>query len=64
MLKYARFARGGRINPANISQLMDQQPTLVPPTTVLTEIAAAAKPDAYLRRCTPSIRSSKRCVRC
>ena len=47
-LKYARFARGGRINPANISQLMDQQPTLVPPQTVLTDIAAADKPDAYL----------------
>ena len=47
-LKYARYARGGRINPANISQLMDQQPTLVPPKTVLTEIAAAEKPDAYL----------------
>jgi L,D-transpeptidase YcbB len=48
VLKYARFARGGRINPANISQLMDQQPTLVPPKTVLTDIAAAEKPDAYL----------------
>jgi L,D-transpeptidase YcbB len=47
-LKYARYARGGRINPANISQLMDQQPTLIPPKTVLTEIAAAEKPDAYL----------------
>jgi L,D-transpeptidase YcbB len=47
-LKYARYARGGRINPANISQLMDQQPPLVPPKTVLTEIAAAEKPDAYL----------------
>ena len=48
VLKYARFARGGRINPANISQLMDQQPTLVPAKTVLTDIAAAEKPDAYL----------------
>jgi murein L,D-transpeptidase YcbB/YkuD len=48
VLKYARYARGGRINPAGISQLMDQQPTLVPPKTVLTEIAAAEKPDTYL----------------
>src|SRR6185295_16530491 len=48
VLKYARFARGGRINPASISQLMDQQPTLVPPKTVLADIAAAEKPDAYL----------------
>lgn len=48
VLKYARYARGGRINPASISQLIDQQPTLVPPKTVLSEIAAAEKPDAYL----------------
>jgi murein L,D-transpeptidase YcbB/YkuD len=48
VLKYARFARGGRINPASISQLMDQQPTLVPPKIVLSEIAATDKPDVYL----------------
>ena len=48
VLKYARYARGGRVNPASISQLMDQSPTLVAPKTVLTEIAAAEKPDAYL----------------
>jgi len=48
VLKYARFARGGRINPRSISQLMDQSPSLVPPRTVLAEIGAAASPDAYL----------------
>ncbi len=48
VLRYARFARGGRIDPRGISQLMDQQPQLVPPKTVLTEIATAEKPDAYL----------------
>jgi murein L,D-transpeptidase YcbB/YkuD len=48
VLKYARFARGGRINPASISQLMDQAPTLVPPKQVLTDAAAAEKPDTYL----------------
>ena len=48
VLKYARYARGGRINPSSISQLMDQQPTLVPPKTVLSEIAAASQPDEYL----------------
>ena len=53
VLKYARFARGGRINPANISQLMDQKPTLVPPQTVLTDIAAADKPYAYLTSLQP-----------
>jgi murein L,D-transpeptidase YcbB/YkuD len=53
VLKYARYARGGRINPANISQLMDQAPTLVPPKTVLMDIAAAEKPDAYLTSLQP-----------
>ena len=48
VLKYARYARGGRINPGSISQLMDQEPSLVPPKTVLSETAAADKPDAYL----------------
>ncbi|CAN1722566.1 L,D-transpeptidase YcbB [Hyphomicrobium sp. 1Nfss2.1] len=48
VLKYARYARGGRINPGSISQLMDQEPTLVPPKTVLSEIAAASQPDEYL----------------
>ncbi len=48
VLRYARFARGGRINPGSISQLMDVQPTLLPPKTVLSEIAASSQPDAYL----------------
>ncbi len=53
VLKYARYARGGRINPASISQLMDQSPTLKAPKSVLTEIAAADAPDAYLRSLHP-----------
>ncbi len=53
ILKYARYARGGRINPANISQLMDVSPTLRAPKAVLTEIAAADAPDAYLRSLHP-----------
>ena len=53
VLKYARHARGGRINPASISQLMDQSPTLKAPKSVLTEIAAADAPDAYLRSLHP-----------
>lgn len=48
VLKYARYARGGRVNPGSISQLMDQRPSLVPPKTVLSQIAAADKPDEYL----------------
>jgi murein L,D-transpeptidase YcbB/YkuD len=53
ILKYARYARGGRINPASISQLLDQSPTLKAPKSVLTEIAAANAPDAYLRSLHP-----------
>jgi len=53
ILKYARYARGGRINPASISQIIDQSPTLRAPKAVLTEIAAADAPDAYLRGLNP-----------
>jgi murein L,D-transpeptidase YcbB/YkuD len=53
ILKYARYARGGRIDPGSISQLMDQSPTLKAPKSVLTEIAAADAPEAYLRSLHP-----------
>jgi murein L,D-transpeptidase YcbB/YkuD len=53
VLQYARYARGGRIDPTRISQLMDQSPTLKAPKSVLTEIAAADAPDAYLRSLHP-----------
>jgi len=47
-LKYARFARGGRLSPARISNLFDQKPNLADPKAVLTELAASASPGAYL----------------
>jgi L,D-transpeptidase YcbB len=53
ILKYARFARGGRANPAQLSALLDQKPTLKDPKSVLTEIAASPTPDAYLRSLHP-----------
>jgi L,D-transpeptidase YcbB len=53
ILKYARFARGGRFNPPELSKLFDQTPPLRDPKTVLTEIAAADAPDAYLRSLHP-----------
>jgi murein L,D-transpeptidase YcbB/YkuD len=49
VLKYARHARGGRADPASVSRLLDQQPPVKDPKTVLVEIAAADEPDAYLR---------------
>ncbi len=41
ILKYARFARGGRLTPSNVSELFDQAPPLRDPKIVLTEIEAA-----------------------
>jgi murein L,D-transpeptidase YcbB/YkuD len=53
ILKYARFARGGRLNPAELSGLFDQAPPLRDPKIILTEIAAAEAPGAYLQSLHP-----------
>ena len=53
VLKYARFARGGRLSPARISNLFDQKPDLPDPKAVLTEIAAATSPGSYLTSLQP-----------
>ncbi|MGH8733762.1 MAG: L,D-transpeptidase family protein, partial [Burkholderiales bacterium] len=53
ILKYARYARGGRFTPSKVSMLFDQVPPLRDPKTVLAEIAAAEAPDAYLRSLHP-----------
>jgi L,D-transpeptidase YcbB len=53
MLKYARYARGGRFDPQAVSKLYDQVPPVRNPATVLTEIEAADAPDDYLRSLQP-----------
>ncbi len=53
VLKYARYARGGRVNPMAISQLIDQQPPVRDPKVVLTDLSATDAPDAYLRGLNP-----------
>jgi len=53
ILKYARFARGGRLNPSELSDKLDQAPPLRDPKTVLTEIEGADTPDAYLQSLHP-----------
>jgi murein L,D-transpeptidase YcbB/YkuD len=55
VLKYARYARGGRImDPTTmLDSNLDRKPQLVDPKTVLDEIANAAEPDAYLRGLNP-----------
>jgi murein L,D-transpeptidase YcbB/YkuD len=53
-LKYARYARGGRFgDPASISKLLDYAPPVLRPKQVLTDIAASAAPDVYLRSLHP-----------
>ena len=53
VLKYARFARGGRADPSSLSELIDQAPPLLEPKVVLTEIAASPAPDIYLQSLHP-----------
>ena len=49
ILKYARYARGGRTVPVQLSKLYGMVPSLRDPKTVLVEIAAAPQPDVYLQ---------------
>jgi L,D-transpeptidase YcbB len=49
VLKYARHARGGRVDPAGVSHKFDQKPTLFQPKSVLEGIAAAERSDTYLQ---------------
>jgi L,D-transpeptidase YcbB len=53
ILKYARYARGGRFTPSKVSSLFDQEPPMRDPKAVLAEIAAAEAPDDYLRSLHP-----------
>ena len=53
ILKYARFAKGGRLNPPEVSGLFDQAPSLRDPKIVLAEVEAAEAPDAYLQSLHP-----------
>jgi murein L,D-transpeptidase YcbB/YkuD len=54
VLKYARYARGGRFGDlSSISKVLDYKPPLRRPRDVLNQIAASAAPDAYLRSLHP-----------
>src|SRR4029077_6355803 len=54
VLKYARYARGGRFSdPSGISKLLDYTPPVRRSKDVLTDIAASDAPDAYLRSLHP-----------
>lgn len=47
-LRYARHARGGRIDPLAISNIWDMTPELRDPAVLIADLAAAADPAAYL----------------
>ncbi|MFA5949918.1 MAG: L,D-transpeptidase family protein [Hyphomicrobium sp.] len=55
ILKYARFARGGRIIAPSelLSTHLDRRPQLLDPKLVLDEIAASSEPAAYLAKTNP-----------
>jgi murein L,D-transpeptidase YcbB/YkuD len=54
VLKYARYARGGRFSdPSSLSKLLDYAPPVRRPKDVLDGIAATDSPDAYLRSLHP-----------
>ena len=54
-LKYARFARGGRIpDPSgDLSSYLDRKPQLMPPQGVLADLTVAASPAGYLSGLNP-----------
>lgn len=55
VLKYARFARGGRITDPSkqLSSYLDRMPQLLDPKVVLEQVAASNEPDATLRHFQP-----------
>ena len=48
VLKYARHARGGRVDPAQLSKHLDQKPPLREPKAVLDAMTATETPGTYL----------------
>ncbi len=53
VLKYARYARGGRADPRRISSNLDRKLRLIEPLEVIATAAGEASPDAYLRSLHP-----------
>lgn len=53
VLQYAKDARGGRMDPTQLSLSIDRTPPLIEPRRVLDEIAGSDQPDEYLRKLNP-----------
>ncbi len=60
VLKYARYARGGRLDPPSLSEIIDRRPRIYDPKTVLRAISLAESGDAYLRGLHPKHEQFKR----
>lgn len=52
-LKYARFARGGRLDPVSLSNILDMKPPVKDPKVVMRELAESAHPGTFLRDLNP-----------
>ncbi len=53
VLEYARHARGGRMDPTDLSFNIDRKPSLLDPLKVLADAASAGEVDGYLRKLHP-----------
>jgi murein L,D-transpeptidase YcbB/YkuD len=60
VLKYARHARGGRLDPTSLSPVIDRRPHIYDSKSVLEGISAAESADAYLRGLHPKHEQFKR----
>jgi L,D-transpeptidase YcbB len=47
-MKYARFARGGRLNPSSLSRILDMVPPVKDAKDVIAGLASASEPSTYL----------------
>lgn len=47
-MKYARFARGGRLNPSSLSRILDMDPPVKDAKDVVASLASSSNPAAYL----------------
>jgi murein L,D-transpeptidase YcbB/YkuD len=56
VLKYARFARGGRVSPSSLSNILDLDPPIRDPKIVLAEISVSPDPAVISSRCIRSTR--------
>ena len=60
ILKYARYARGGRLSWRRVSTLFYQTPPVLEPKTIISEIALTSDPTSYLRELHPKHGEFKR----